>query len=185
MHSHAVLLFLIKTCDMKVLDLRCEQGHSFEGWFSSEEDYQVQREKGLLACPVCESLHVEKVLSAPYVAMKSNRQAAARPLAAQQAKAEQTMAQSEAAASQHSAPNAQQQQALEALHAQWVAHSRAVLAKGEDVGSAFADEARKIHEGQAPERLIHGQASVQEVVELLEDGVPVMPMPAEAKEPVQ
>lgn len=188
MRDACFLLFLIKTVDMKVLDLRCEQGHEFEGWFSSEDDYQAQRAKGMLACPVCDSLHVEKVLSAPYVAMKSNRQTAVRPAAVQpQAQPHSGVAQAQPPSSSRlrAAPSSAQQQALEAMHAQWLAHSRAVLVKGEDVGSDFAQEARKIHEGQAPERLIHGQASVQEVVELLEEGVPVLPMATQAKEPLQ
>ncbi|MDH5856828.1 DUF1178 family protein [Lampropedia aestuarii] len=172
---------------MKVLDLRCERGHQFEGWFSSEDDYQTQRAKRMLTCPVCDSLHVEKSLSAPYVAMKSNRQTEVRPRAVtehtpQHAAVEPAQA---VASSAQVAPSPEQQQALAALHAQWLAYSRAVLATAEDVGSDFADEARKIHEGQAPERLIHGQASMDEVVELLEEGVPVLPMAAQAKEPLQ
>lgn len=168
---------------MKVLDLRCAHGHAFEGWFSSEEDYQAQRDKGLLACPMCDSLHVEKVLSAPHVARKSNRQVPARAID-HQAPASQAVSRSPVVR-EAAQPSPEQQQALEAMHAQWLVHSRAVLAQGEDVGTGFADEARKIHEGQAPERLIHGQASLEEVVELLEEGVPIMPLPAQAKEPVQ
>jgi len=166
---------------MKVLDLRCEDGHVFEGWFSSEDDYQTQLSKGMLACPVCDSLQVEKVLSAPHVAMKSNRQTRT----AEPATAAQTLPQTRSERAAPAALTAEQQEAAQALHAQWLVHARAVVAKGEDVGDAFADEARKMHEGQTPERLIHGQASMQEVVELLEEGVPVMPLPAHAKEPVQ
>lgn len=172
---------------MKVLDLRCEDGHVFEGWFGSEDDYQMQLSKGMLACPVCESLQVEKVLSAPHVAMKSNRQSrAAEPAEQPQAMPAHTQPQTRRESTASAAKlSAEQQQALQAMHAQWLVHARVVVAKGEDVGDAFADEARKMHEGQTPERLIHGQASVQEVVELLEEGVPVMPLPAAAKEPVQ
>lgn len=172
---------------MKVLDLRCERGHQFEGWFSSEDDYQTQRAKGMLTCPVCDSLHVEKRLSAPYVAMKSNRQTEARPKPVAQRTQQQVGAEPTQAitSSAQAAPNPEQQQAFEAMHAQWLAYSRAVMAKAEDVGSDFAQEARKIHEGQAPERLIHGQASMDEVAELIEEGVPVLPMAAQAKEPLQ
>lgn len=175
---------------MKVLDLRCESGHLFEGWFGSEDDYQAQRSKGMLSCPLCESLQVEKVLSAPHVARKSNRntRVAAAPTH-EQATAPSSLQRprepAETLASGASAVSAEQQQVLEAMHTQWLAHARAVVAKGEDVGSAFAEEARKIHEGQAPERLIHGQATVEDVVELLEEGVPILPLPAAAKEPVQ
>lgn len=153
---------------MKVLDLRCDAGHVFEGWFGSEEDFQSQRSRGLLQCPMCNSCAVEKALSAPRLKAKSNRRpdGDAVPVASAAA-----------------APG--EAQILAQLHARWLAHARAVLREGENVGRAFADEARRIHSGEAPERLIHGQASVQEVVELLREGVPVLPLPEAASEPLQ
>ena len=50
---------------MKVLDLQCRHGHVFEGWFGSEDDFQSQRERGLVQCPMCADSHIEKRLSAP------------------------------------------------------------------------------------------------------------------------
>ncbi|THU05324.1 DUF1178 family protein [Lampropedia puyangensis] len=176
---------------MKVLDLRCVHGHAFEGWFSSEDDYQTQSAQGILCCPVCESLQVSKVLSAPYVSAKSNRRPAVSSNVTQttsnQGRATDTELQSSRvnALTQGDLEQDALRQAQEAFNAHWIAHARTVIAQGEDVGNGFAQEAKRIHEGQAPERLIHGQASLEEVVELLEDGVPVLPLPHEAKEPVQ
>lgn len=115
---------------MKVLDLSCESGHTFEGWFESEQTYQSQRERNLIECPVCGSASVHKKLSAPR---------------------------------------------LNLLQAGMLQSMREMAAQTEDVGDLFAQEARKIHEGNAPARSIRGQASREEAVELLEDGIPVLP----------
>lgn len=48
---------------LKVFDLQCEQGHVFEGWFGSHEDYDAQQARGQIACPVCESSRITKRLS--------------------------------------------------------------------------------------------------------------------------
>lgn len=47
----------------------------------------------------------------------------------------------------------------------------------EYVGMNFAAEARRIHDGEAPERSIHGEARLEEAKKLIEDGVPVAPLP--------
>lgn len=144
---------------MKVFDLHCDSGHLFEGWFASHEDYQTQRERGFLQCPVCGSTHIERAPSAPYVKSKSNRAADRQREVSHQTQAED--------------------------QARWLKQAREMLKQAEDVGQRFAQEARRIHEGQAPERPIHGQANVHEVVELLEEGVPVLPLPAALSEPLQ
>ncbi len=145
---------------MKVLDLACEAGHSFEGWFGSEDDYLDQRARGLVTCPACGSATIEKKLSAPRLNLGAQR------------------------STQVVAADADAEQARQARL--WRA-VREVLANTEDVGSAFADEARRIHQGEAPERGIRGQASAQDIKGLLEDGVEVMPlpMPAGIKETLQ
>jgi hypothetical protein len=66
------------------------------------------------------------------------------------------------------------------LEAAWLALARELMARTEDVGSAFAEEARRIHHGEAPERGIRGQATREETLELLEEGVPVLPLPLPA-----
>ena len=66
---------------MKVLDLQCSQGHSFEGWFGSQDDYDAQRARGLVSCPVCDSVKVEKAIMAPRIVGKKGREALKRDLA--------------------------------------------------------------------------------------------------------
>lgn len=152
---------------MKVLDLQCSHGHVFEGWFASEDDYQSQHARGLVACPLCADTDVSKKLSAPRLNLGASRPEA------------QT---AEAQATSTSGP----QPAVPALTD--VAHSselqaallhmvRHVVAHTEDVGHSFADEARKIHHGDAEPRSIRGQASVEETKELLDEGIAIMPLP--------
>ena len=54
---------------------------------------------------------------------------------------------------------------------------RAVEENSDYVGMNFAAEARAIHEGEAPERSIYGEARADEAKKLIEDGVPVAPLP--------
>lgn len=145
---------------MKVLDLACAHGHRFEGWFASEEDFRDQSARGLLECPVCGDQAIEKQLSAPYVqTRRTESPEGPRPTVTQVASAE------------GSAPLSPEQQArvLRALRA-WVQDS-------EDVGERFAVEARAIHRGEAEARSIRGVATPDEAAALLEEGVPVLPLP--------
>jgi len=150
---------------MKVLDLQCRLGHVFEGWFASEDDFQGQRQRGLVQCPLCADSHIEKRLSAPRLNL-----GAAEP---------------EAASAAASAPAAA---ALPApLQAAWLELARQVVAQTEDVGTRFAEEARRMHHGEAEERAIRGQATADEAVQLLEEGIAVvpLPLPIAAKETLQ
>lgn len=60
--------------------------------------------------------------------------------------------------------------ALQALRQQ-------VEANSDYVGLKFVDEARAMHEGRAPTRAIHGEAKPEEARKLIEEGVPVAPLP--------
>lgn len=145
---------------MKVLDLACAHGHRFEGWFASEEDFRDQSARGLLECPVCGDQAIEKQLSAPYVqTRRAESPEGQRPSPPQVAPAE------------GSTPLSPEQQArvLRVLRA-WVQDS-------EDVGERFAAEARAIHRGEAEARSIRGVATPDEAAALLEEGVPVLPLP--------
>jgi hypothetical protein len=158
---------------MKVLDLHCGQAHSFEGWFSSEDDFRAQLARGLLECPLCGDKSVTKRPSAP----RLNLSGAAAPAAP---------ASSGAAA----APTGQSTVAAlppAAMQAAWLRMMREVMARTEDVGERFAEEARRIHYGEADERAIRGQATRQQTEQLLDEGIAVMPLPIPAglKEPLQ
>ena len=141
---------------MKVLDLQCGRQHTFEGWFGSEEDFQSQLARSLVECPVCGDTGILKRLSAP----RLNFGAGKAPVG--------EVPSSGAVAAPVAADTAQQAAYMKAV--------RHILANTEDVGEQFAEEARKIHYGEADERNIRGQASAEETAELLEEGISVMPL---------
>jgi hypothetical protein len=147
-------------CAMKVLNLQCTHRHSFEGWFASEDDFQDQLGRGLVECPLCGDTAIVKMLSAPRLNLG----------AAREEPKQEVMA----------APDA-------TLQAAWMKMVRHVMASTEDVGERFAEEARRIHYGEAQERGIRGQASAQETEALMEEGIGVLPLPIPKalKEPLQ
>jgi hypothetical protein len=146
---------------MKVLDLQCPHGHSFEGWFGSEDDFQSQLARQLVECPFCGDTAVVKKISAPRLNLGA-------------------VAPAESATRDVAAVDPQ-------LQAAWMKMVRHVLANTEDVGGQFAEEARRIHYGETAERSIRGQASREETESLLEEGIAVMPLPIPKalKEPLQ
>ncbi|GAA6118225.1 DUF1178 family protein [Acidovorax sp. FG27] len=180
---------------MKVLDLFCGHGHGFEGWFGSEDDYQSQQQRGLVQCPLCGSSQVRKGLSAPRLNLGARpapggaRHREDAPAPGAQAGAASSPQQPPAAAEM--APPAADREALRQMQAQlqaaWLKLSREIAARTEDVGSRFADEARRMHHGDIAERSIRGEATREQAMELLEEGVPVMPLalPVGAKETLQ
>lgn len=169
---------------MKVLDLHCEHDHAFEGWFASEGDFQDQLARGLLECPMCGSRSVRKVLSAPRLNLRST---AAEPPARHASSAGTGPADAEPSPASSSSPSPSRSMAPQELQAAWLRMARQVMAHTEDVGPRFAEEARRIHHGEAEERPIRGQASVKDTVQLLEEGIAVLPLPlpAAAKETLQ
>jgi hypothetical protein len=167
---------------MKVLDLRCPQGHSFEGWFGSQDDYDAQRARGLVTCPVCNDSDIVKMLSAP----RLNLGHGAAPLSSPSETAGNgngnvnlsplpTPAVPDSAEPHRPLPaDVRNLQQIQAAMLNMVRH---VMANTEDVGPQFAEEARKIHYGEREERNIRGQATREETEALLEEGIDVMPLP--------
>ncbi|SCX62568.1 DUF1178 family protein [Variovorax sp. EL159] len=147
---------------MKVLDLRCTHGHGFEGWFASNEAFETQLAGGLVECPVCGDTAVVKLLSAPRLNLGN-------------AKAPQ-----EAATAAPSATSSSNVPAPLSPEARWMRAVREVMAKTEDVGDRFADEARKMHYGETEERGIRGQATPEQTEALLDEGIAVIPLPIPA-----
>jgi hypothetical protein len=129
--------------------LACEHGHEFEGWFSASSDFDDQKARGLLECPVCGAHDVRKQIMAPAVAGTKRNTPDLPPKA-----------------------RAVMMEALSKVR-------RHVEENFDDVGDAFAKEARAIHEGRSEDRGIYGQATPAEVKALVEDGVPVAPLPPE------
>lgn len=163
---------------MKVLDLQCRQGHVFEGWFGSEDDFQSQKQRALVQCPLCGDDHIEKRLSAPRLNLGARAPAAAEAAAP---------AHPTATAGTHGLNSSEAAMLPPALQAAWLALARKVVASTEDVGERFAQEARRMHHGEVEERAIRGQATPDEAVQLLEEGIAVMPLPlpVAAKETLQ
>ncbi len=160
---------------MKVLDLLCAHGHGFEGWFGSEDDFQSQLARGLVQCPMCASADIRKALSAPRLNLRSN----------------QGSGPDQPTAAPHPPPATGKDAALASvpaeLQAAWLQLSRRIVANTEDVGTRFAQEARRMHHGEIEERGIRGQATAQEAAQLLDEGIAVLPLglPAAAKESLQ
>jgi hypothetical protein len=162
---------------MKVLDLQCQHNHSFEGWFGSEGDFQSQNARLLVECPFCGDHHITKMLSAPRLNLSG---ASSSEHLEQNTQTVPTTTAVSASASSAALMPVEAQQA-------WMHMVQHVLSNTEDVGGQFAEEARKMHYGETPERAIRGQVSREETSALLEEGIQVMPlpMPAAIKGPVQ
>ncbi|MDF7774434.1 DUF1178 family protein [Sphingomonas sp. AOB5] len=141
---------------MIVFDLKCGTGHVFEAWFGSSAAYEEQRTGGLLACPMCGRGDVEKAVMAPNVAAKGNQRSAAPATAGGEAPPPE---------------------AIKAAMATLAAAQAKMLEGSQWVGGSFATRARAMHDGDEPHAPIHGQATREEAKELIEDGVPVAPLP--------
>ena len=135
--------------------LVCSNAHEFEGWFRSSEDFDTQSSAGLCACPQCGSTSVGKALMRPAVSTS-------------EAKA---VVPAEAATAVEIPPEAREFiEKLKEVKA-------AMLEKSEDVGTRFAEEARRIHFGEAPARTVHGEASQEDARALVEEGIDILPLP--------
>lgn len=141
---------------MVIYNLLCKKKHSFEGWFPSFEEFQKQADKKLISCPTCGTTKVEKLPHACAVHVKKEQ-----PAPPPQ-KSETTLP---------APPTASEfKEMLIKVH-------HYVKQNFEDVGPRFAEEAKQIHKGEATERPIHGTATGEEVKELVEEGIPCIPLP--------
>jgi len=150
---------------MKVYNLACPLDHRFEGWFSSEEDCLAQQDKGILACPVCDSTEITRMPSAPHIARTSSTELTV-------SKDGPSLSGDVIAltGNDHSQLEAQ-------VQAAFLKGMRDLMGRSEDVGNTFAEEARKIHYKEAPERSIRGQTTLDEAESLRDEGIEVMAMP--------
>jgi len=129
--------------------LICDKEHEFEAWFRSGEDFEAQKSRKLVSCPECGSHEVQKALMAPAVSTSRKKTQIALAM------------------------NEEQKRAL----AQLKELTQKIRENSDYVGDKFAEEARKIHFGEAEARGIHGEATPEEVKSLAEDGVDFMPLP--------
>jgi hypothetical protein len=154
---------------MKVYNLSCPLSHRFEGWFASEEDCLAQQDKGMLACPVCDSTVITRMPSAPHIAKSSSP--VSTELVVSKADTGQLSGDVVALTGQdHSHLEAQ-------VQAAFLKGMRELMGRSEDVGPSFAEEARKIHYKESPERSIRGQTTLDEAESLREEGIDVLAMP--------
>ena len=119
-------------------NLKCENNHNFDAWFSDSSNFEEQNKKNLIFCPKCNSTKIEKNIMAPNIGSKK-------------------------------------QSYTNALKTE--KNYEKIIKNVEYVGDKFADEARAIHYGEKEEREIYGETSVEEAVDLIEEGVNVSPIP--------
>ena len=130
--------------------LKCENDHGFDSWFASADAYDKLADNGMVSCAVCGSTKVSKAIMAPRVRTTKGKEAPTAPtLPTEKSAAEQAMAEMREQVEQNS----------------------------EYVGTNFATEALSMHLGDAPERAIYGEAKPEEAKSLIEDGIPVTPLP--------
>lgn len=130
--------------------LICETDHEFEIWFSKSTDFDEQAPKGLIECPYCGSVKVEKAIMAPNVSTSRKKES----IAAKKQKA-----------------------ALSMMNAKAAKIRKEIEDNCDYVGEKFADEARAIHYGEKPDRPIFGEATHKEAASLHEEGVEIAPLP--------
>lgn len=142
---------------MIVFELQCGARHRFEGWFASAGDFDGQKAAGLVICPVCGDQGIARI---PTARIQRAKETPSVPVPVHEPRAQPT------------------RQITPEMVAAFVDHA---LANSEDVGERFPEEARRIHNGEADKRAVRGVASREATVELLEEGIPVMPLPVPAK----
>lgn len=148
--------------------LICDEGHEFEGWFRSAGDFDAQAEAGHVGCPVCGSSSVRKGLMAPNVSTARGREKAAAV----------AVAPTEAPAGAEAAPSLAVSDPRQGEMVEMLRRLRdTVVQNTENVGKSFAEEARKMHYGEAEKRGIRGETNAREARELQEEGIQVLPLP--------
>ena len=138
--------------------LICDNGHDFESWFRSSDDFDLQRRRRLVECPVCASVQVGKQIMAPTIA-RTDRPAG--PVATHEP----------------ADPVALIDPEHEAMRRRITDLHRQLTQNSDDVGPRFAEEARRIHYGESAPRQIHGRATGEDARAMIEEGIPVLPLP--------
>lgn len=147
----------------KVFDLKCNYGHVFEGWFSSHDEFNDQHSKKIIECPFCSSSEITKMVSAPYVNTSLSSNVITNKIKADESSPDKVN--------------------IVDTQANIIKGIRKILKKAEDVGSNFADVARKIHEGEEEKRSIKGTITREEHKSLQEDGIEILSIPKFLEDP--
>ena len=146
--------------------LTCDSAHEFESWFASSASFEDQAKRGFVTCPVCDSAKVERAVMAPSVARTDLGPQAPGPVT-----------EAPAPAASAPAPVALMSEKEQAFREMVTALHRHVSETAEHVGKRFADEALKIHHGEAESRAIFGEATADDARMLHEEGVDFLPLP--------
>ncbi|AXS42027.1 DUF1178 family protein [Breoghania sp. L-A4] len=163
--------------------LVCDGGHAFDAWFRNAGDFDAQARAGHLVCPVCASADVRKALMAPNVSTARKKAAAQQEAGGVRASGTAGIDEAEAdTPPQVPVPSpAASLAAADPRRSEVAAMMRAlrdtVIRNTENVGTGFAEEARKMHYGEAEKRGIHGETSAREAHELREEGIDILPLP--------
>ena len=158
--------------------LQCSNGHGFDGWFKDSDTFDQQSTSGLLTCPQCDDPHVAKALMAPHIGNNAGKNRGGRT--------ETTLPSSTPAQVPVPAPvsapapvafTPQQVEAMQQAGEMIKKVKEHILNTCKDVGGNLAEEARKMHYGEKKAEGIYGTASMDDVEELLDEGIDVMPAP--------
>ena len=141
---------------MKVYNLKCQFGHSFEGWFRSNDEFLDQSDQGILSCPVCDDNVVTRLPSAAHI------------------QAQKASGSFSAETSSDAGRNSVFQTEVNRKLLEVAKH---ILENAENVGSQFAKEARKIHRKESEERSIYGTVTTEESKELRDEGIEIFSIP--------
>lgn len=162
--------------------LRCERGHAFESWFQDSASFDKQVKRKLVTCPVCDSVKVEKAIMAPQIPRKGRT--AGQRAVEEKIRKSRARGKAETAAPEAAGPTLPMSANPLMMMAQEIEFRTKlkelrdhIKANADDVGASFPEEARKMHYGEIEHRPIYGEASPAEAMELVEEGVEVMPLP--------
>ena len=172
--------------------LVCDQNHEFEGWFQGSAAYDEQAKNGLLRCPLCDSDHVKRALMTPNLSSPKRRKSITPSMADQLPDTQSSTSNPASSAptplSSSTAGHAalsgrvpvmrdEQVQAFGAALAELRKLRQKIIKDCRDVGENFAEEARKIHYGEAEPEGIYGQTTQEEREALDEEGIEIFDMP--------
>lgn len=141
---------------MILFDLICKHSHRFEAWFPSSEQYDKQRKRGLVKCPYCNTTSVKKAIMAPNVQVSKTSKVQPKSIL-------------------------QENKDIETIK-KIKKIKKYIEMNTENVGTRFAEEARKIYYGEKKARPIRGEATQNETKQLEEEGVPYTRLPWASKE---
>ena len=141
---------------MKVYNLKCQFGHTFEGWFRSNDEFISQSDQGILSCPVCDDNVVSRVPSAAHIQAQK----------------------SPSISSGNHLPQNSGKHFENEVNKKLLEVAKHILQNSEDVGDQFANEARRIHRKESEERSIYGTITLEDAKELKEEGIEIISIPA-------